>query len=101
MSAEQDALREAFARFAAAVEQADLEAYRALAVLDAPPQEALFSRNAQKVREAGWKLSLRALELTGEVGEARFDLVDAKGTRVDEGTATFTLEPDGWRLRAL
>jgi hypothetical protein len=76
-------------------------AYRSMAVADAPPEEALFARNAQKVRAAGWTLKLRALELTGEVGEARFDLLDSKGAKVDEGQVTFSLESGGWRVRAL
>jgi hypothetical protein len=98
---QEQSLADAFARFAAALQSADAATFRALTVTDATPQEALFLQNAKQVKERGWTLQLRELRLEGEVGEARFELVDGKGTRADEGSVSFTLESGGWKLRAL
>lgn len=95
------ALLRAFERLARAVEEGDVEAFRALVVEDAPAQEELFTRNSHKARERGWRLRLLDASVEGEVAELRFELVDSQGRGVDPGEATFTLESDGWRLRSL
>lgn len=101
MTPQEAALQAVFARFAAAVQAADAAAYRSLTVADAPLEQALFLENAARVKARGWTLKLRALAIEGEVGVARFELVDSKGQRQDEGEATFTLENGGWQLRSL
>jgi hypothetical protein len=101
VNAQEATLKAAFDAFAAAVQSADLDAYRKLAVNDAPLQEKLFEKNATRVQTNKWSLRLIALGIEGEVGEATFDLIDAKGAKLDEGRATFTLESGAWKLRAL
>lgn len=101
MSPLEAALQTAFGRFAEAVERGDLDAFRALCAADAPSQDSVFLRNAEKVRAGGFRLKLCELLLEGEVGEARFELVDRAGAALDAGAAAFTLEGGSWKLRAL
>jgi hypothetical protein len=101
VNAKEAKLKAAFDAFAAAVQSADVAAYRKLAVNDAPLQEKLFEKNATRVKAGNWTLRLKALGIEGEVGEATFDVLDAKGKALDEGHATFTLEAGTWKLRTL
>lgn len=96
----EEGLRRAFERLAAALAARDVEAFRELAVRDLPPQEDLFVANAEKVAAQGWTLRATALELRGEVGQVSFDICDAQGRCVDASTVTFSDEGDGWRLRS-
>jgi hypothetical protein len=97
----ESALKAAFDAFTVALSNADAAAYRALIVTDAASQEPLFLRNAEKLRASKWAVKLRTLEIQGEVGDVTFEIVDAKGMKVDDAKAIFTLEGNAWKLRAL
>lgn len=100
-NASTESLAAAFARLAHALENQDVAAYRALAATDVAPQDGLFQDNAQRLRHPKCTLRLRQAVMEGDVAEVTFDVVDAASNRVDTGRVTFTLEPDGWRLRQL
>jgi hypothetical protein len=94
-------LMAAFERLSKALQSADVTAYRAITVNDAPPQDALFLHNAQRLRAQKNVLRMARAVVEGEVATVEFDVVNAQGTVVQPGSATFTLEGDGWRLRRL
>ncbi len=96
-----DLIAEAFAVFARAVQDGDLQAFEALCVEDAPPETELFARNSEKLRAAGWSMRILRIDQEGAVAEVGFELLDSSGQVVDEASVTFTEESQGWRLRAL
>jgi len=91
----------AFSRLREALGNANVDAYRALLVGDAAPQDALFLRNARNLKDGGLTLVLRGATEEGGVATVGFDVVDAAGTVKDRGQVVYTLETDGWRLRQL
>jgi hypothetical protein len=96
-----DDIAQVFSRFARAVLDADVAAFRSLVVQDVPAQEELFVRNCRHVGGAGGRLELRRIQQVGETAEVAFDVTKADGTAGGEGCVTFSLEAAGWRLRAL
>lgn len=101
MSDPHDDIAARFRAFAEATASGDVEAFRALAVHDVPPETDLFAKNSERVRQHGWTLRLREIRQEGDVAEVRFELLDKDGASVDEGLVIFTEERDGWRVRAL
>lgn len=96
-----DPIAEAFQKFVAALRKQDVEAFRALCVDDALPQETLFVTNAKRLSQGNMSLRLTRVAQQEDAAEAHFDVVDAAGKRVDSGAVTFTREAEGWRIRAL
>jgi hypothetical protein len=101
MAGDLGAVLRVFEAFVQAVQTGDAEAFRALAVEDAPPEVDLFLRNSERVRREGLVLRPRGVDREADVAEVRFDVLDGGGEPVDEAAVTFSLEPGGWRLRGL
>ncbi len=89
-----------FAELTQAMSRGDVDAYLKLCARDAAPQVALFEKNARRAQEDGLHFVLREIRTIGDVAETHFDVVD--GNRVlERAHLSLTVEPDGWKVRAL
>jgi len=96
-----DPIAATFAQVVAVLRAQDVDGFRALAVRDAPPQDALFRKNAARLAEGGLTLRLTRVDQAEDAADVLFDVVNGAGKLVESGKMTLTREPEGWRVRAL